>query len=156
MKKMYMAILALILLLLFASMLVPVKFGVSLSELSDVESDVYLCDRVDYTGAMWELVGDRYGLFDRSEVQNVIIEGFELKKEFSDVIINHTSPQNIYVIYGEIVGERLFEDYPGAEPQKVIRCESWDILCPIRRGDSLRPILPERYLTIYDIKWTNK
>jgi hypothetical protein len=151
MRKMHPVIL--LLLVVFASMLVPVKFSVSLSEISDKESNVYLCRWVDYTGAEWELVGNKYGMFDESEAQNVIIEGFDLYKEFSDVIINNLESENTYVIYGDIVGERPFDNYLDSETQKVIKCEGWDILYPIIRGDTIRPILPKKYLTIYDIEW---
>lgn len=139
--------------MLIVSMFFPIKFSVKFSELKKSESSIYLCKYVDYTEASWELIGNKDGLFKADAIQNVIVDGLEPPKSLSDVILNNTKKENIYIIYGEVIGEKKYDDYPESKPQKVIKCKKWSLLYPIMRGDSIRPFAPKSYLTIYDFNW---
>ena len=115
----------------------------------DNEKSYFICHQQSTTGPNWIAVGDNHGLFENGMRVEIIIEGFD-----PQFVLNNSlqidSPNNVYIIYGEITSEGNFygKTYP------VVTSNGYDIIYPIERGSSLRFFAPSKYLTFLDYNWS--
>lgn len=121
----------------------PVKFAIKADDLKNSDRSYYLVKWTRATASTWMIIGDQTGEY--SEAQYVVLQG-----NVPDIVSNYDIAigQNIYVCYGEYLGER--ENLDTGETIGEYQITDWDILYPVRRN-SVFPFWPKSYLSQMDM-----
>ncbi|MDP4093377.1 MAG: hypothetical protein Q8920_08455 [Bacillota bacterium] len=97
---------------------------------SITDSDkVLICRYSDGPEPRWEVVGNKDGLFDLSQlnIESIVVEGNFQYRELNYDLLN--SEDNKFILKGNFIGEK---DY-GYGTYKIFKVDKWDISYPIKQ-----------------------
>ena len=123
----------------------PIKFAVKLDDLQNQDKAFYFVKWTQVTGSSGRIIGDQSGEY--TEAKYVVLQG-----EIPDIVKNYeiASAGNVYVCYGEYVGEVEFM----GDRLSVYNSTGWDVLYPVKRN-AVFPFWPKGYLCRRDVSGKN-
>ena len=129
----------------FAYEIWPVKTAITQDEIKELNAPYYLVKKEFSSAAQWIVIGDQNGEYPEPRYA-------DLRGKFPSVDYVLQIMDNVYVCYGEYVGQR---DNPAVtEPFYVFDVSGWDILYPVKR-DSVFQLWPKGYLCRIDVDGRN-
>lgn len=130
---------------LLAFELRPVKTAISLDEIKELDGPYYLVKKEFSSAAQWIVIGDQNGEYLEPKYA-------DLQGEFPSVDYELQIMDNVYVCYGEYVGQR--ENPATTESFSIFDLSGWDILYPVKRS-SVFQFWPKGYLCRIDVNGRN-
>lgn len=147
----FLILLSVILAMLLLVGYMPLKFAKNINGYT-IDSDEYiLCSEERVTGYRWVRIAGYEGESLEQAINNNAWEGeffnFVDKTPLDSKYKSHLS--NIYAVWGRRLDQPIWDEF---DENKIYTCESWDIIYPIQRNESLfEVLLPKGYLCIWDI-----